>query len=110
MKRLLIVAIPLFLSASSRAQWMPASGPDMQYITVFASQGSNWVCGTALGDVFRSTDRGATWGNTHAGLNSHSITAIATHASDIFVGTQDTGVFRSSDNGATWTEINTGLT
>jgi len=60
------------------------------------------------GDVFRSTDKGATW--TYVELPRSIPYALTVNASDhVFAGTSN-GIFRTTNDGATWDSISTGLT
>ncbi len=63
--------------------------------------------GTSDGDVFRSSDSGASW-QTAMRIDGNPITVIRIDPRDsriVYVGTQSEGIFKSTDTGATWIQI-----
>ena len=68
--------------------------------------------GFVYGEVFKSSDSGATWVNTNTGLPNQSVSALAINPAiptTLYAGTNGHGVFKSSDSGATWAPANAGL-
>ena len=73
-----------------------------------------------IGNVFKSTDGGATWTCMDNGIPRYrenssytngilSLALDPTNSSIVYAGTQYDGVFMSSDGGANWTAINNGV-
>ena len=63
-----------------------------------------------LDQVYRSSDRGATWLAGHDGLpDGCNVRSLAVHGSYLFAGTTREGVYRSADQGATWAPARNGL-
>jgi hypothetical protein len=69
--------------------------------------------GLGMAGLYRSTDSGATWQSSAAGLNPEaSISDIVFDPTDpqvMYAADRFSGVYRSTDGGATWTAINVGL-
>lgn len=60
--------------------------------------------------IFRSTDRGATWSSSGAGVTDPFILSLATGKNGaLYAGTFRGGVFRSRDDGKSWQPVNGGL-
>jgi len=80
---------------------VPASNPN----TVYATFG-----GFNSGNVWRSTNNGATWGNISGNLPSAPVNSLVVHPLNgnlLYVGTE-VGVFASQDGGTTWSTSNDG--
>jgi len=78
-------------------------------------KGSEVFAGTITEGVFHSTDGGATWFASTAGLENVSVKAFAANASFLFAGVEvddfgHGGVYRSSNGGASWSPANAGIT
>jgi hypothetical protein len=68
--------------------------------------------GYVRGNVWKTTDAGATWHNIGASLPEAPVRALAVHprnAGFLYLGTE-VGVFASEDGGATWSPTNEGPT
>ena len=113
----------VFLSTNEGASWKSVNtGLPNATINSLVTLGTNFFAGTLqagethpYGDVFLSTDTGATWTATHLPGDA-PITAIITLGNNIiaasggaFVGASE-GIFLSSNNGTSWTKIDTALT
>ena len=103
---------------------VPGGQQDMSYSSVAMPDGSIVLMGgwdgnslRAKGDVWRSTDNGATWTEQTASAGwtaRYELSSVAMPDGSIVmmggsdgVGTNYNDVWRSTDNGATWTEMNT---
>jgi|GEM_PF-119253 len=104
-----ITILLLFWQVQTHAQWVQADGPYGGMITCFAVSGTNLFAGTMGGDVFRSTDNGASWTKVPTCWLYTRVYALAVNSSYLFAGTDGKGVFRSADNGASWSEVNYNL-
>lgn len=66
------------------------------------------------GQVWRSTDGGASWGNRSAGLPNNPMNAVAHDGSRVLVGggqlfgSQAVGLYSSTDGGASWNPLHNG--
>jgi len=84
--------------------------------TLYAGTGHWFGDGSAIGEVYKSTDGGSTWSAANTGLRS-PVTALAidpTTPSTLYAGTYDSvgspgSVLKSTDGGSTWGAFNTGL-
>ena len=101
------------------AQWELTNAPegDWIYVYAFVTGGSRVFAGadtSALADfggsVFVSTDNGANWTNSSAGLTAPEVLALAVKDTNIYAGTRGAGVFLSTDNASTWKHASLGLT
>jgi PKD repeat protein len=89
--------------------------PDGSIVLMGGSEGSILCGGVFFNDVWRSTDKGATWTEVNASAgwarrHSHSSVAMP-DGSIVLMGGSDgsdykNDVWRSTDNGAMWTEVN----
>lgn len=83
--------------------WVVPGAPSTVYVTFRGVNSSG-------GNVFASTDGGATWAGIGAKLPAESVYSLLTHPADpqvLYVGTL-TGVYTSSDGGQTWLTSNVG--
>ncbi len=120
------VAIVAAVGAAATALAAPGawsgSGPQgatVRSIAFAPSAGSQIVlAGTGTralessGAIFRSTDGGANWAVSNAGLPDVSVQAVAfdpTTSAVVWIGTDGAGIFRSTDAGATWSPRSNGL-
>jgi photosystem II stability/assembly factor-like uncharacterized protein len=109
-----------FFSQKSFGQWVQTNAVpgDSVFTDGFAVSGSNLIAGTEEGQnnegILLSTDHGATWVTSTAGLptneNVYALTVSGENSSSpmLFAGTAD-GVFLSTDHGRSWTASNNGL-
>ncbi len=99
-----IVLLLTIFSFTVDAQWIQTNGPECGHIGSLFQDGSSIFAGTDAAGIFRSTDGGAHWVQTSAGiteLSVHSITKSGTYL--LATGTE--GFYRSSDNGDTWNSV-----
>jgi photosystem II stability/assembly factor-like uncharacterized protein len=106
---LTLCLLTISICGVTEAQWVQTSGPYGGQINCFAVSGTNLFAGTHGGDIFRSTDDGASWTKVNTRWGFIRVFTLAVNGSNLFVGTDGKGVFRSADNGESWTEVNTGL-
>ena len=78
-------------------------------IGAIAASGSSVMCGYAKHGIYRSTNNGTNWFQSHNGLKALKIDGI--HASNglLFAAGDQYGFFRSADHGDSWLEINNGV-
>jgi hypothetical protein len=78
---------------------------------LFAGRGSyvNTPELTCVGDVYHSTNNGASWTEIDSGLTDAGVIALTAIGTNLFAGTSGGGVFLTTNNGAIWTEVNGGL-
>ncbi len=78
-------------------------------ISAITKTGSSILCAYAKHGIYRTTDNGVNWFQSHEGVKSLKINGI--HASNgyLFAAGDQYGNFRSADHGDTWTEINNGI-
>ena len=62
------------------------------------------------GDLYRSTDFGASWNHAESGLTDMTVQTLAVMGTTLFAGTTGSGVFRSTNKGTNWSHVVTGLT
>ncbi len=74
-----------------------------------AVSGSSLLCAYSSKGIYRTTNNGTNWFQSHDGIRALKIDGI--HASNgfVFAAGDAYGHFRSSDHGTTWTEINNGI-
>ncbi len=64
------------------------------------------LAGSLHGEVFRSTDHGASWGQLTSGLTQdETVASISANGSNVFAGTFDGGIFHSTNNGIQWAQF-----
>lgn len=91
----------LLTAPSVMAQWASMGGPEGGDIVAMANAGSYLVCGAVDGDIFTSSDNGATW--IRKGKVPGSFLTKLAAGSGILFATGSGGMHRSTDNGLTWT-------
>jgi len=108
----------LFRSTDQGASWQAASWTAQDFVRAITVAPNGNICAAAsfTGDVWTSTDGGATWAKASPSPlpNAGALLSFGTSPATgkIFVGTEigGTGLFVSSDNGLTWTHpANAGL-
>jgi photosystem II stability/assembly factor-like uncharacterized protein len=119
----LLAALGLVFSAAAvRAQgsvWLPRGpvGGNVYCLVPDPTRPATLYAGTDEG-VHKSTDGGATWQASNAGIAFYRVQTIAvdpTNPSTLYAGTitpdgvESVGIFKSTDGGATWTDSNIGL-
>lgn len=95
------------------ASWLPTSevGTNVVFVAVDPLDPSVWYAGYGVGggaSIRKSTDGGATWAKSDAGMPATTVWSIAVHPQRpglVYAGTGDAGGFRSLDGGATWTPM-----
>ena len=65
---------------------------------------------SGTGDLYRSTDLGATWNQAETGLTDRNVQSLAVMGTTLFAGTAAKGVFCTSNGGKNWSHIVAGLT
>lgn len=81
--------------------WNPSGGP--AFVLLDWERADRLWGVTAIGEVLRSSDDGATW--TTAGRVEGLATAFSAHADDLYVSIHERGIFHSADGGASWSEL-----
>jgi hypothetical protein len=113
---LLVLAMSTFSAdAGALPNWVRTAGPGNAGVNVLFQSGSEIFAGTMTEGVARSTNGGASWFSSTAGLEGVSVKAFTANASFLFAGVEvddfgHGGVYRSSNGGSTWTPANTGIT
>ena len=93
----------VFRSADSGATWQPANAPlNNRRLQALAVVGGS-VVASGYSGVYRSTDGGATFAASRAGLPANaSPIAMAASGGTIYAGLFPSGFAKSTDGGATW--------
>jgi photosystem II stability/assembly factor-like uncharacterized protein len=105
----------VFRSTNGGADFAPANvgltNPWVQSLAINTANGHVIVGVYGNGGIFRSTDKGDTWGQVAVkGLPYPFVEAFATLPNGlIFAGSDRAGVYSSTDDGSSWKELNTGL-
>ncbi|HRE56462.1 MAG TPA: hypothetical protein PLW09_01465 [Candidatus Kapabacteria bacterium] len=89
----------MYRSSNKGKNWEKAG---LEYSTIISlvSDSEYLYAGTKNG-VFRSSDKGLTWGIANYGIENLDITALAVDNQYIYAGTKN-GAYRSLDKGLTW--------
>src|SRR5437868_7021535 len=96
--------------SNGHAQWVQTTGPSGGTVRAIAVLGTDLFAGLTNCGVFRSTDNGATWKPSSAGLPPNSnIHTLAVSGTTLFAGTDD-GIYRSTDHGSHWDSSGAGIT
>lgn len=110
MKYLLTLFFALFaVVIAGRAQWVQTAGPSGGAVVQLVTNPSNgYVFAIAGGNVYRSTDAGASWTPRTNGLQANiGANTIAVSGSSVYIGLGAGNTpnlfYRSTDNGDTWT-------
>ncbi|HUJ79482.1 MAG TPA: hypothetical protein VLY45_04110 [Nitrospiria bacterium] len=98
------------IASLTRLDWQPVDGPFhgqwIQLITLDPSSPSTVYVGVVAHGLFKSTDRGASWSESDAGLPSaDDVECLAidpTAPSDLYAGMHSDGIYLSRDGGRTW--------
>lgn len=111
----------VFAAVAAVAVPAAGSGPpggNVYVVTADGSRPGTLYAGTARG-IVRSTDGGASWADSSAGIPPTRVQAIAVDpragSGTIYAGTltpngvPSVGIFKSTDGGATWHDVNVGL-
>ena len=89
------------------------ASPALIALAIDPVEASRLYAGFYSGGVMVSTDGGATWTVSSAGMNPETtvrdLEVDPAHPGVIYAATNDSGVYISSDSGATWKAINNGL-
>ena len=107
---LLGLAILLFSTRPTSAQWERPGKLGRGWVTSLAVNGPNLFAATRQGGVFMSTNKGTTWTEVNSGLPRETdFQCLAVSGPKLYAGAVEKGVFLSIDNGAHWSELNSGL-
>jgi photosystem II stability/assembly factor-like uncharacterized protein len=106
----------IYKSSDGGQRWRPANVGMKEHVSVVNAlaihprDSQQVYAGTTVG-VFRSTDGGASWVETVAGMESVYVVAVAIdpRSPDVMFAGTSGGMYRSEDGGARWTIINEGL-
>jgi len=77
-------------------------------VSAFASRGNEIIGAcfyTGGGDLYKSTDSGASWNQYTNGINAEDLDAVACDSLFYYAGSHREGAFRSSDRGQNWSTI-----
>lgn len=98
-----------FKSEDGGASWTRLS--PMFLAVAVDPRNSSTLYGNSGDSIWKSTDGGATWNASNAGLPAMSVRALAidSQAPATIYAAGDGGVFQSTDGGANWTDFNQGL-
>ncbi|HWF44279.1 MAG TPA: hypothetical protein VG537_06530 [Candidatus Kapabacteria bacterium] len=98
----------VFISSNNGTDWIGINvGLVNPSMLTFGGSESNLFAGTERGGLIRSTDHGANWAVSNAGLNSFTgVTSFTSIGSTLFGTTGWSGqVIRSTNNGASWNKV-----
>ena len=105
----------IFRSSDGGETWGPANEGLRVYedkalpsIFAFAQEENIHYAGTG-GDLFYSTNGGASWRKLTRLREDLGITSVALISDALYIGRPEKGIFRSDDGGESWTPINDGL-
>lgn len=95
------------------ATWLPTSevGTNVVFVAVDPLDTQVWYAGFGVGggaSIRKSTDGGATWAKSDAGIPPTTVWSIAVDPQRegvLYAGTGDSGAYRSADGGATWSPM-----
>src|SRR5207249_7908651 len=96
-KTLILLVVALILNSRVEAQWVQTNGPYEGHVPTLATMGTNVFAGTLGGEVFLTTDGGASWSPRNEGLPELEIDVLAVSGTTLFAGTHGGGVFISDD-------------
>jgi photosystem II stability/assembly factor-like uncharacterized protein len=100
---LLCAVILLSFPQESSAQWVQTGGPGGGPVSALAGVGTKLFAGTD-GGLFISTDQGASWKATNAGLPANAgVRCLGVSGPNLLANIAEHGIFFSSDDGANWT-------
>ncbi len=100
----------LLFSGTTLATWTKTSCPAAGNINCFAVSGSNVFAGILNGGIYVTTNNGASWTESDAGLiTNSSVLSLLASGSNLFAGTYGNGVYFSNNNGVSWSSVITGL-
>lgn len=94
-----------FRSTDNGVTWSPAISDQLvfaSFVDLYVTPSAGLIAATANHGIVQSSDGGATWQHTNAGLTAADVvTMTASSSGDIFAGTFE-GIYRTSDGGDTW--------
>ena len=113
-KTLILLVVALILNSRVEAQWVQTNGPYEGHVPTLATMGTNVFAGTLGGEVFLTTDGGASWTNPPGPIESQTLNSDSSISVDPgnrvyftfdypYAGT--TAVCTSDDKGDSWREL-----
>lgn len=107
-------AAGVYVSTNQGRSWQPTPMREpVQHLITNTAAPQTIATVTEAQTLHISTDAGATWTETMAGLPARAVTAFAFHPTDPsvrLVAIAQHGVMRSTDAGRTWSYVNGGIT
>jgi photosystem II stability/assembly factor-like uncharacterized protein len=102
----MLLSIIIILPNQIRAQWVQTNGPfGYGSVTCLAVSGSNIFAGTNQGNVFLSTDCGASWQNASgegdSAISGTIVISLITGGSNVIAGV-DSVIYLSANDGSSW--------
>ena len=101
--------ISVDVSIDNADSWTQSLGPMFPVLTL-VTNGPKLFAGAGQGEVWLSTDSGASWNPAKNGLPQSDVFSLVIHDTLMFAATSGSGVYMSANDGGNWTPVNTGLT
>src|SRR6185436_3942198 len=100
----------VFRSSNFGGSWTDVSFLYSQVQAVEATP-SGAMLASSENEIFRSTDAGVTWTDTHSGATAldFAVNPNSPSGTSIFAGNSPAGIYKSTDDGAHWAQASNGL-